>query len=114
MGEEPNEIEGAGEGGARVSSDEAEVRIRESALPRTEEERAPAVCELRPRQLVCEPEETAAGGVGSVHLRLGQTRSEWRPDGGTNEVPESESRAGAEFPSFDIAPFRNSAYSECP
>ena len=28
MGEEPDEVEGAGEGGARVSSDEAEVRIR--------------------------------------------------------------------------------------
>ena len=38
MGEEPDEVQGAGEGGARFSSDEAEVRIRESTLSRTEED----------------------------------------------------------------------------
>jgi hypothetical protein len=32
VGEEPDEIEGAGEGGARVSGNEAAVRIRESTL----------------------------------------------------------------------------------
>ena len=64
MGEEPDEVEGAGAGGARVSSDEAEVRIRESTLSRAEEERAAAVCHLRPGQLVSNSQETTAGGVG--------------------------------------------------
>ena len=65
MGEEPNEIEGAGEGGARVSSDEAEVRIRESVLPRAEEKRAPAVRYLCAGESVCEPKKTARRSVGS-------------------------------------------------
>jgi hypothetical protein len=55
MGEEPDQVEGAGEGGACVSGDEVEIRIRESALPRTEEERAPAIRHLCAGQLVCEP-----------------------------------------------------------
>ena len=82
MGEEPDEIEGAGQGGACVSGHEAEVRLRESALSRAEEERAPTVCHLRSGQPVCEPQKAAAfGGVTSrtcrVHGReeLVQTRS---------------------------------------
>jgi hypothetical protein len=35
VGKEPDKIKSAGEGGARVSSDEAEVRIRETTLSRT-------------------------------------------------------------------------------
>ena len=65
MGEEPDEIEGTGEGGARVSSDEAAVRIRESTLSRAEEERAPAVRHLCAGKSVCEPQKTARRGVGS-------------------------------------------------
>ena len=65
MGEEPNEVEGAGESGARVSSDEAEVRIRESTLSRAEEERAAAVRYLCAGESVCEPQKTARRSVGS-------------------------------------------------
>jgi hypothetical protein len=64
-GQESNEVARASEGRARVSSDEAEVRICESALSRAEEKRSAAVGYLRARQSVCEPQETAAGnGVG--------------------------------------------------
>ena len=66
VGEEPDEVESAGESGACVSGDEAQVRIRESALPGVEEERAPAVCHLRPGEFVCQPQEVAAGGIGFV------------------------------------------------
>jgi len=41
-------------------SDEAAVRIREAALPRTEEERTSAVCHLRVGQSVSQSAETAA------------------------------------------------------
>src|SRR5207302_9843253 len=61
----PAQVEGAGEGGARVSSDEAEVRIRESTLSRAEEERAPAVRYLCAGESVCEPQKTARRSVGS-------------------------------------------------
>ena len=60
MGQEPNEIEGAGESGACLSSNEAEVRVRKSSLSRTEEERPSVVCYLRLGQPVRKPEETAA------------------------------------------------------
>jgi len=69
VGEEPDEVEGAGEGGARVSSDEAEVRIRESTLSRAEEERAPAVRYLCAGESVCEPQKTARRSVELVRLR---------------------------------------------
>ena len=52
-------------GGARVSSDEVEVRIRESTLSRAEEERAPAVRYLCAGESVCEPQKTAGRSVGS-------------------------------------------------
>src|SRR6266851_2420948 len=61
-GEEPNQIERAFQGGACVSGDEAAIRICEAALPRTEEERAPAVCHLRVGQSVSQSAETAADG----------------------------------------------------
>ena len=70
MGEEPDKVEGAGESGARVSSDEAAVRIRESTLSRAEEERAPAVRYLCPGESVCEPQKTARRGVGSSGFAL--------------------------------------------
>ena len=44
------------------AGDEAEVRICEAALSRTEEERAPAVCHLRAGQSVSQSEKTAADG----------------------------------------------------
>jgi transposase, IS5 family len=57
-----DQIERAFEGGACVSGDEAAVRVCEAALPRTEEERAPAVCHLRVGQSVSQSAETAADG----------------------------------------------------
>ena len=68
LGEEPEEIEGAGQSRARVSGDEAEVRIRQGALPGIEEEWAPPVRHLRAGQLVCQSQETAADGVASTIL----------------------------------------------
>src|SRR5947207_9996909 len=50
------------QGGACVSGDEAAIRICEAALPRTEEERAPAVCHLRVGQSVSQSAEIAADG----------------------------------------------------
>ena len=46
MGEEPNEIESTGQGGARISSDEAEIRLGVGTLSRNEEERAAGICRL--------------------------------------------------------------------
>ena len=63
MGEEPDEIEGTSESRARVSSDEVEVRVRESALSRAEEECAPVVCHLRFGEPVCQPQKAAAGSM---------------------------------------------------
>ena len=67
---EADEVEGASEGRARVSGDEAEVRIRESALPGAEEERASVVCHLRSGQPVCQSQQTAARGVILCPLRM--------------------------------------------
>ena len=61
---QPDEVAGALQGGARVSDHEAEVRVREGALPRTREERQPAVCHLRPGQPLHRPLDTAAAGAG--------------------------------------------------
>jgi len=47
------------QGGARISGDEVEIWICEAALPRTEEERAPAVRDLRVGQSVSESSEAA-------------------------------------------------------
>lgn len=70
VGEKPDEVESAGQGRARVSGDEAEVRTCESALPGAEGERPSVVCYPRSGQPVCKPQETAAGGVTSVPLRM--------------------------------------------
>ena len=76
-GEEPDEIERAVEGGACVSGDEAEIRICEAALPRTEEERAPAVCHLRVGQSVSQSQKTARRSVGSSGFAP-YARLQWR------------------------------------
>ena len=60
---------GAVKGGAPVSGDEAEIRICEGALPRTEEERASAVCHLCVGQSVSQSKETA---VGDQHIDEGK------------------------------------------
>ena len=65
-GEEPEEVDGALQGGTCVWSDEAEVRIRQSALPGTGEERQPIVCHLRSGESVPGTQEAAVlGGVVS-------------------------------------------------
>src|SRR5690348_8833933 len=73
LGEEPDEVEGAGESGARVSGAQAEVRVRESALPRAEEKRTPTVCHLCAGQSVCQSQEADAGA--GVSLSVWQTGS---------------------------------------
>jgi len=77
VGEEPDEVEGAGEGGARVSGDEAEVRIRESTLSRAKEERAPAVRYLCAGESVCKPQKTARRRVGSSGFALYARLQRW-------------------------------------
>jgi hypothetical protein len=57
--QESDEIERAVQGRARISGDEVEIWICEAALPRTEEERASAVCDLRVGQSVYESSEAA-------------------------------------------------------
>src|SRR5207302_10594878 len=63
-GEEPNQVDGALEGGARVCGDEAEVRICEAALSRTEEECHPTVRGVCAGESVLGAEKTAASGPG--------------------------------------------------
>src|SRR6266550_5687945 len=63
-GEEPDEVEGALEGGARVCGDEAEVRICEATLSRTEEECYPTVRGVRAGESVLGAEKTVALGTG--------------------------------------------------
>ena len=57
--EESDEIERAVQGRARISGDEVEIWICEAALPRTAEERASAVRDLRLGQSVSQSSEAA-------------------------------------------------------
>jgi hypothetical protein len=114
VGEEPDEVESAGESGARVSGDEAAVRIRESALPGAEEKCASAVCHLRAGQPVYEPQNAAARHVGSGRASHGEKRSQ---NGGTEPDPkDSDAALETAFPEQlkNIIRLRNSAYSESP
>src|SRR5258707_2775613 len=58
--EEPEQVDGALEGGARVCGDEAEVRICEATLSRTEEECHPTVRGVRAGESVLGAEKTVA------------------------------------------------------
>jgi len=62
-GEEPDQVDGALESGARICRDEAEVRICEAALSRTEEEWHPTVRGARAGESVLAAEKTAASGT---------------------------------------------------
>src|SRR5438445_1110472 len=64
LDQEPEQVEGALEGGARVCGDEAEVRICEAALSRTEEECHPTVRGVRAGEPVSGAEKTAASDTG--------------------------------------------------
>src|SRR5205807_1911571 len=68
-GEEPDEVEGALEGGTRVCGDEAEVRICEATLSRTEEECYPTVRGVRAGESVLGAEKTVALGTGLARER---------------------------------------------
>src|SRR5664279_2271955 len=83
--QEPDEVNGSLQGGARVWGDEAEVRIREGALPRTGEERQPTVCHLRAGKSVYGSQETAAqdGVVSAKSVRPPERVSRRDP----NSVP---------------------------
>jgi IS5 family transposase len=65
-------------GGAPVSSHEGEIRICEGALPRTEKERASAVCHLWVGQeFISQPKEAAVGDqriTGRRRSRCGERR----------------------------------------
>ena len=80
-----NQIERAIEGGARISGDEAEVRICEGALPRTEEKRASVVCQLCLGQSVSQSEEIVEcgcvdGGASLLALTLAQAKPKLEPN----------------------------------
>src|SRR5207244_10751198 len=64
-----DEVEGALEGGARVCGDEAEVRICEATLSRTEEECHPTVRGVRAGESVLGAEKTVALGTGLARYR---------------------------------------------
>src|SRR5437773_2314386 len=66
---EPEQVEGALEGGARVCGDEAEVRICEATLSRTEEECHPTVRGGRAGESVLGAEKTVALGTGLARER---------------------------------------------
>src|SRR5436853_2752610 len=66
---EPEQVEGALEGGARVCGDEAEVRICEATLSRTEEECHPIVRGVRAGESVLGAEKTVALGTGLARER---------------------------------------------
>src|SRR5215813_6637192 len=112
MGEKPDQVEGAGEGRACVSGDEVEVRICQGALPRTEEERASALCHLRSSEPVCEPQETAASD--GIEVRR-STFHRCHQNGGGNRFPSPQSRTGSIiFPRCRRCSIRNSSYSGFP
>src|SRR5216110_283624 len=69
LDQEPEEVEGALEGGARVCGDEAEVRICEATLSRTEEECHPTVRGVRAGESVLGAEKTVALGTGLARER---------------------------------------------
>ena len=68
----PHEVTSTVESGARVWGNEAEVRVCESALPRIEKERQPAVRHLRPGQPVPGAQEAVvrSGVVSFQDARL--------------------------------------------
>src|SRR5438477_11714450 len=69
LDQEPEKVEGALEGGARVCGDEAEVRICEATLSRTEEECHPTVRGVRAGESVLGAEKTVALGTGLARER---------------------------------------------
>src|SRR5437588_6275932 len=69
LDQEPEQVEGALEGGARVCGDEAEVRICEATLSRTEEECHPTVRGVRAGESVLGAEKTVALGTGLARER---------------------------------------------
>src|SRR2546428_7716693 len=112
LDQEPEQVEGALEGGARVCGDEAEVRICEATLSRTEEECHPTVRGVRAGESVLGAEKTVALGTGRLspgakvadHGRAAQA-------GGRPEKTESER---LHRPSRTLTTSKTRAYSEFP
>jgi hypothetical protein len=96
--EEPDKVEGAVQGRACLSGDEAEVWIRESAVPGAEEKRTSFVCHLRSGQSISKSQETARGGVTAVLLGMAKGQK-----GARNKVLEFDDRTGNKtFLSFEV------------
>src|SRR6266581_2417198 len=109
-GEEPHEVYGALEGGARVCGDEAEVRICETALSRTEEERHSTV------RGVCAGEPVSAAEK-IVVSDTGLTRERRLPI--TSEPPKRAEKRKNESERLDrhirtLTTAKTWAYSELP
>src|SRR2546428_10989953 len=97
LDEEPDEVEGALEGGTRVCGDEAEVRICEATLPRTEEECHPTVRGVRAGESVLGAEKTVALGTGLARERRLLITGE-PPKQAEDRKKPNPTRAYSEFP----------------
>src|SRR5438309_11996516 len=110
-GEEPDEVEGALEGGTRVCGDEAEVRICEATLSRTEEECHPTVRGVRAGESVLGAEKTVALGTGLARERRLLITGEPPKQAEDREKTESER---LHRPSRTLTTSKTRAYSEFP
>src|SRR5207253_10779037 len=97
LDQEPEQVEGALEGGARVCGDEAEVRICEGALSRTEEERYPTVRGVRAGEPVSAAEKTVASSISLARERRRQITSE-PPEAGGRAKSDPNVRIGMAEP----------------
>ena len=83
--QEPNQVTGAQQGRACVWNVEAEVRVHEGALPRTEEEREPIVREPGAGEPVHGTEKTAGDGKGVSGTTEALTTAQ---QAGNNSMPQ--------------------------
>src|SRR5207253_7676142 len=110
-GEEPEQVDGALEGGARVCGDEAEVRICEATLSRTEEECHPTVRGVRAGESVLGAEKTVALGTGLARERRLLITGEPPKQAEDRKKTESER---LHRPSRTLTTSKTRAYSEFP
>src|SRR5438876_7660472 len=111
LDQEPEQVEGALEGGARVCGDEAEVRICEATLSRTEEECHPTVRGVRAGESVLGAEKTVALGTGLARERRLLITGE--PPKRAEDRKKTESER-LHRPSRTLTTSKTRAYSEFP
>src|SRR5207302_5249277 len=99
----PHQVDGALEGGARVCGDEAEVRICEGALSRTEEECHPTVRGVRSGKPVSAAEKTVASGIGLRRSEGSRSQANRRSGGKSENGSET-------FAPADLLPRRHGLF----